>query len=143
MKILIESKLLSKREGKKTIANQQEETSNLFFYKIMINSTVGVSLTRETLDETFELLEEMSLNVYHWKSDRPAIRIYGNHNNDIIFALSVQMEALGRKMDNLNAFHTDCQISDSFIHYSNQANFVGDFQEHNNFQKPSYLEFAP
>ena len=45
-------------------------------------------------------------------------------------------------MDNLNAFHTDFQVSNSFIHYSNQANFVGDFQENNNFQKP-HPGFAP
>ena len=53
-----------------------------------------------------------------------------------------QMEALDRKMDNLNAFHTDCQVNDSFIHYSNQANFVGDFQEHNNFQESPHPGFA-
>ena len=52
------------------------------------------------------------------------------------------MEALGKKMDNLNAFHIDCQVSNSFIHYSDQANFVGDFQEKRNFQEPSHLEFA-
>ena len=38
------------------------------------------------------------------------------------------MEALGKKMDNLNAFHIDFQVSDSFIHYSDQANFIGDFK---------------
>ena len=48
----------------------------------------------------------------------------------------MQMEALGRKMNNLNAFHTDYQVSNSFVYYSDQANFVGDFQEHNNFQVP-------
>ena len=46
------------------------------------------------------------------------------------FMHSMQMEAFGRKMDNLNVLHTDCQVSNSFIHYSNQANFVRDFQEH-------------
>ena len=98
---------------------------------------------RKTPDEAFELLEEVYLNVYQWQYEKPARRIYENHNIDVIFALSMQMEALGKKMDNLNAFHTDYQVSDSFIHYSNQANFIGDFQEHNNFQKPPYLEFAP
>ena len=93
----------------------------------MINSAVGGSLMRETLEEAFELFEEVSLNAYQWESDKPTRRIYGNHNNDIIFALSEQMEALDRKMDNLNTCHTDFQVSDSFIHYSNQANFVGDF----------------
>ena len=93
----------------------------------MINSAVGGSLTRETLEEAFKLLEEVSLNAYQWKYDRPTRRIYGNHNIDIIFSLSMQMEVLDRKIDNLNAFHTDFQVSNSFIHYSNQANFIGDF----------------
>lgn len=97
----------------------------------------------KTLEEAFELLEEVSLNAYQWQSDRPARGIYENHSIDTISALSAQMEALGRKMDNLNAFHTDCQVSNSFIHYSDQANFVGDFQENNNFQEPSHPGFAP
>ena len=53
------------------------------------------------------------------------------------------METLGRKMDILIAFHTDFQVSDSFIHYSNQANFVGDFQENHNFQEPPHPGFTP
>ena len=53
------------------------------------------------------------------------------------------MEALGKKMDNLNAFHIDCQVSNSFVHYSDQANFIGDFQKNNNFQEPPHLRFAP
>ena len=57
------------------------------------------------------------------------------------FALE-QMEALDRKMNNLNAFHTNYQVSNSFVHYSNQANFVGDCQENNDFQDP-HLGFAP
>ena len=53
------------------------------------------------------------------------------------------MEALDRKMDNLNSFHTDFQVSASFIHYFDQANFVGDFQKNCNFQEPSHSGFAP
>ena len=94
----------------------------------MINSAVGGSLTRETPEEAFELLEEVSLNAYQWQYDRPARRIHRNHNIDTIYALSKQMEALDRKMDNLNTFHTDFQVSASFIHYSNQANLVGIFK---------------
>ena len=105
----------------------------------MINSAVGVSLMKETPDEAFELLEEVSLNVYQWQYDRPARRIHGNHSIDTMPALLEQIEALDRKMDNLN---TDFQVSNSFIHYSNQANFVGDFQENNNFQEP-HPGFAP
>ena len=82
---------------------------------------------RKILGEAFELLEEVSLNAYQWQYNRPTRRIYGNHSIDTISALSEQMEALDRKMDNLNAFHTNFQVSNSFIHYSNQANFVGDF----------------
>ena len=105
----------------------------------MINSAVGENLMRETSEELFELFEEVSLNAYQWQYDRPARRIHGNHSIDTIFALSEQMEALDKKMDNLN---TDFQVSNSFIHYSNQANFVGDFQEHNNFQEPPHPGFA-
>ena len=53
------------------------------------------------------------------------------------------MEVLCRKMDNLKAFHTDCQVSNSFVHYSDQVNFVDDFQENNNVQEPPPPEFAP
>ena len=106
----------------------------------MRDSIIGGSLMRETPEEAFELLEEVSLNAYQWQYDRPARRIHGNHSIDTIVALSEQMEALDKKMDNLNI---DFQVSNSFIHYFDQANFVGDFQEHNNFQKPPYLEFAP
>ena len=73
----------------------------------MINSALDENITRETPEETFELLEEVSLNAYQWEFDRPARRIYGNHSIDIISTLSEQMEALDRKMDNLNTFHTD------------------------------------
>ena len=109
----------------------------------MINSTISGSLIRETPNEAFELFEEVSLNAYQWESDRPARGIYGNHSIDTISTLLEQMEALGRKMDNLNVFHTDCQVSNSFIHYSNQTNFVGDFQENRNFQEPSHPGSAP
>ena len=113
----------------------------------MINSIVCGSFTRETREEAFELLEEMFLNVYKWEFDRPTRAIYGNHNINTILALSEQIEALSGKMDNLNSFHIDCQVSNSFsnsfIHYSDQANFVSDFQENCNFQEPSHLEFAP
>ena len=34
------------------------------------------------------------------------------------------------------------KVSNSFVHYSNQANFVGDFQKNYNFQEP-HPEFAP
>ena len=100
----------------------------------MINFAVGGSLTRETPEELFELLEKVSLNAYQWEYDRLARRIYGKHSIDTISSLSMQMKALERKMDNLNVFHTDFQVSNSFIHYSNQVNFVSDFQKHNNFQ---------
>ena len=97
---------------------------------------------RETPKEAFELLEKVSLNAYQWQYDRSARRIYENHSIDTISTLSKQMEALDRKIDNLNAFHIDYQVSKSFVHYSNQANFFGDFQENNNFQDP-YPGFAP
>ncbi|XXG89096.1 hypothetical protein AAC387_Pa12g1181 [Persea americana] len=74
----------------------------------------------KTLEEAFELLEEVSLNAYQWQSDRPARGINENHSIDTISALSAQMEALGRKMDNLNAFHTDCQHS--ILHGINEDN---------------------
>ena len=80
----------------------------------MINSAIGKSLTRETPEETFELLEEVSLNAYQWEYDKPTRRNYGNHSIDTIYALLVQMEtsiyallvqmeALDRRMNNLNA----------------------------------------
>ena len=50
----------------------------------MIDSAVGGSLTRETPDEAFELLEEVSLNAYQRKYDRPARGIYGNYSIDTI-----------------------------------------------------------
>ena len=105
----------------------------------MVDVVVGGTLMRNNPEEAFELLEEVYLNTYQWQYDRPARRNYGNHSIDIISTLSEQMEALDRKMDNLN---TDFQVSNSFIHYSNQANFVGDFQENNNFQDP-HAGFAP
>ena len=98
---------------------------------------------RETPKEAFELFEEVSLNAYQWKSDKPTKGIYGNHNIDTIFALSAQIEALGIKIDNLNTFHTNFQVNDSFIHCSDQANFISDFQDNHNFQEPSHLGFAP
>ena len=98
---------------------------------------------RGTLEEAFELVEEVSLNAYQWQYDRTSRRKYKNHNIDTIYALSVQMEALNRKMDNLNACHTDYQVSNSFVHYSDQANFVDDFQENNNVQEPPPPDFAP
>ena len=48
------------------------------------------------------------------------------------------ISALGRKMDNLNTFNTNCQVSDSFVHHSDQANIIDNFQGNNNFQRPPY-----
>ena len=63
----------------------------------MINSAVGGSLTRETTEESFELLEEVSLNAYQWKYDRPTRRICENHSIDTISSLSMQIEVLAKR----------------------------------------------
>ena len=73
----------------------------------MINSAVGRSLMIKSSEEAFELLEEVFLNAYQWKYDKLARKIYGNHSIDTISSLSMQMEALDRKMNNLNVCHTD------------------------------------
>ena len=78
------------------------------------------------------------------------MRIQGIHS---ISTISSQIEALSREMDNLNASsmqvqaltcnlcerahaNTDCQVGNSFVHSSDQANYVGNLQGQNNFQRP-------
>ena len=106
--------------------------------RAMIDAAAGGTLMRKTLEKAYELLEEMVLNVYQWQSNWPKKRIHGIHSIDVISALSVQIEASSRKIDKLNTFSIDYQVNDSFVHYSDQANFVGNFQGYNNFQGPHY-----
>ena len=76
-------------------------------------------------------------------------REYNGSTILILFALSAQIEAFSKKMDNLNALamqvqaitcnlcgrghaNTNCQVGNSFFHSSDQANYVGNFQRPQN-----------
>ncbi|KAH9671114.1 hypothetical protein KPL70_017227 [Citrus sinensis] len=75
----------------------------------MIDAAAGGTLMGKTPEVTYELLEEMAFNNYHWSSKRSMARkTLGAHNIDVVTALSAQMTTLSNKLEHLNvsAIHT-------------------------------------
>ena len=62
----------------------------------MVDATIGVSLMRITLDDAYDLLDDMALNAFNWKSKRSIRKPAGVHSIDSHAALAAQMEALQR-----------------------------------------------
>ena len=60
----------------------------------MVDATVRESLMRRTLDDAYDLLEDMSLNAFNWQSERSMRKPARVHSIDSYSSLAAQMEAL-------------------------------------------------
>lgn len=116
----------------------------------MIDAAAGGTVMRKTPEEAYELFEEMASNSCQWATDRSVMRrLAGVHNVDAITSLAVQIEALSKKIDNMQVSalkiqtsvcdfcggghpNHECQVSNSFASSFEQANFVSNFHRQQN-----------
>ena len=94
---------------------------------------------RRTLDDAYQLLDEMANNAFNWQAERVNRKLAGIHSIDTLSSLSAQMELLNQKMDGLNVMphHTqdssyDVNGGDQDMEYqdhsfSEQVKFMGNF----------------
>ena len=125
--------------------------------RTMIDAAAGGTLMKKSLEEAYELVEEMATNNYQWTADRVTTkRIQGVHEIDSLSALAAQVATLSRKLDNINvsAIHStntccefcagnhmgiNCQVGNPFANNSSeQANFVSNYQRQNNPYSNTY-----
>ena len=117
----------------------------------MVDAKAGGSLMRRTLDDAYQLLDDMANNAFNWQSERANKKPAGIHSIDTLSSLSTQMELLNKKMDGMNVMphHTqessydggdqDMEFQD---HSSEQVNFMRNFQGgQNSFQRPMQNQF--
>ena len=122
-------------------------------HRAMIDVTAGGSLMRKTLDDAYQLLDDMANNAFNWQSERANRKPAGIHSIDTLSSLSAQMELLNKKMDGLNVMPHHAQDSNYDVnggeqdmefqdHSSEQVNFMGNFQGgQNSFQRPTQNQF--
>ena len=70
----------------------------------MVDAIAGGSLMKRTPDEAYQLVDDMALNAFNWKSEMSTRKPTGIHSIDTLFSLSAQIGLLSKKMDSLNAF---------------------------------------
>ena len=58
---------------------------------------------RRKLKNAYGLLDDMALNVFSWNTDRSARKPSGIHSKSTQVALTAQMEALQRQLNQMNA----------------------------------------
>ena len=121
----------------------------------MVDATTRGSLMRRTLDDAYNLFDDMALNAFNQQFERSLMRPVGIHSIDLQVALVAQVEALQRQLEKMNAstinhhmvsceFYggdhdsMNCQVSASF----EQVNFLGNFQGgQNDYQRPIHNQF--
>ncbi|XP_010242052.1 PREDICTED: uncharacterized protein LOC104586489 [Nelumbo nucifera] len=113
--------------------------------KTIRDAVAGGSINNKTPEVAHALIEEMTANNYQWHSRRAQVRKqHGLHNVDTYTALSVQIGALSKKIDEMQmaAMHvqfvtcdwcggghisTACQVGNQFRQSTEQVDFVGNF----------------
>ena len=58
---------------------------------------------RMTLEDAYDLFDDMTLNAFNWQSERHLKRPVGVQNIDSQAALTAQVEALQRQLEKMNA----------------------------------------
>ncbi|KAG9454314.1 hypothetical protein H6P81_007218 [Aristolochia fimbriata] len=121
----------------------------------LIDAAAGGTVNKKTPNETYELIEEMSSNMYQYPVERSARgRIAGIHNVDPILALQAQVESLTNQ---LSKFHTpslvaqicdmcggghpnhECQTGNvQAVNSLDQANYVSNFRRSNDPYNNTY-----
>ena len=70
----------------------------------MVDATASESLIKRTPEETYQLLDDMTLNAFNWQLERSNRKPVEIHSIDTLSSLSVQMKLLSKKMDSLCTF---------------------------------------
>ncbi|XP_010253000.1 PREDICTED: uncharacterized protein LOC104594412 [Nelumbo nucifera] len=122
--------------------------------KTIMDAAVGESINNKTPEIAHALIEEMAANNYQWHSKRAQVRRQpGLHNVDTYIALSAQIGALSKKIDEMQmaAMHvqtvacewcggghisTKCQVGNQFVQSPEQVDFVGNLQGQQGNQYP-------
>ena len=70
--------------------------------KTLVDAAAGGALTGKTVDEAYQLLEEMAANNYQWSSERSSQKkAIGVYELDAITALMAQVATLTRKLGSM------------------------------------------
>ena len=67
--------------------------------RILVDAAAGGSLMGKSLDDAYNLLEEMAANAYQWPSERNiSKKALGVHELDILTTLSSQVASISKHM---------------------------------------------
>ena len=93
----------------------------------MIDAVAGGTINNKTPEDTYEFIEEMSLNNYQWQVMRTKpTKTSGVYNVDLVTMLSNQVELLNKK---INGF-----LSSSQVHQVMQCEASGGGTSHSEYQ---------
>ncbi|XP_019052130.1 PREDICTED: uncharacterized protein LOC109114251 [Nelumbo nucifera] len=113
--------------------------------KTIQDAAAGDSINNKTPEVVHAHIEEMAANNYQWHSERAQVKKQlGLHNVDTYTALSMQIRALSKKIEEMQmaALHvqsvtcdwcggghisTKCQVGNQFRQSTEQADIVGNF----------------
>ncbi|KAJ4718833.1 DNA-directed DNA polymerase [Melia azedarach] len=119
--------------------------------RTLVDAVAGGALIGKSIDEAYELLEEMAANAFQWPSERlTPKKASGVHEVDNISALTAQLATLNKQLGVMTAqsIHipqvvcelcsgnhpsTDCQVGNPFAPSSSeQVSYVGNYNQQNN-----------
>ncbi|XP_017979877.1 PREDICTED: uncharacterized protein LOC108662804 [Theobroma cacao] len=112
-------------------------------FRTTIDVATRGALMSKSIDEAYDLLEEIAYNNYQWPSERLGTRkIAGIHESDVLNTVSTQLASLAKKIDKLsvnaiqNSFMT-CEFcgerhsNDNCPIYYESCQFVGNTKQNN------------
>ena len=77
-------------------------------HRAMLDATARGSLMRRTPEDAYGLLEDMALNAFSWNTNRSIRKPSGIHSISTQAALTAQVEALQRQLNQMNAHNNNC-----------------------------------
>ncbi|KAJ4724584.1 DNA-directed DNA polymerase [Melia azedarach] len=119
--------------------------------RTLVDAAAGGALMGKSIDEAYDLLEEMAANAFQWPSERLTLKkASGVHEVDNLSALTAQLATLNKQLGvmtaqsihipqvvcelcNGNHPSTDCQVGNPFAPSSSeQMSYVGNYNQQNN-----------
>ncbi|KAJ4724582.1 DNA-directed DNA polymerase, partial [Melia azedarach] len=119
--------------------------------RTLVDAAAGGALMGKSIDEAYDLLEEMAANAFQWPAERlTPKKAFGVNEVDNISALTAQLATLTKQLGVMTAqsIHipqvvcelcsgnhpsTDCQVGNPFAPSSSeQVSYVGNYNQQNN-----------
>jgi len=87
--------------------------------RVLVDAAAGGSLMGKSLDDAYNLLEEMAANAYQWPYERNiSKKVLGVHELDILTTLSSQVASISKQVSSLtnqvNAINTPTETCDQY-----------------------------